>query len=91
MALLDESVWGGRIFSDGWSAGGGDPLAVTSPAAGEALGTIGGASPEDVSRVRGAPMRRAGTGRRAPTPIGRRCSDARAICGMRTARRSPVG
>lgn len=51
MSLLDEARWSGHIYSDGWSAGGGASIPVVSPATGETLGTIGGATPDDVARA----------------------------------------
>jgi benzaldehyde dehydrogenase (NAD) len=45
--------WQGTIYVNGWTAGGGEPIRVTEPATGEQLGTIGGASPQDVARAAG--------------------------------------
>jgi benzaldehyde dehydrogenase (NAD) len=51
MALLSESGWQGRIWSDGWVAGAGGTRDVVSPSTGEVLGTCGMAGPADVARA----------------------------------------
>jgi benzaldehyde dehydrogenase (NAD) len=45
------SDWQGKIFVDSWVDGGGAPIAVTSPASGEDLGTVGSATAGDVGRA----------------------------------------
>lgn len=60
MALLDEDSWNGKLYSDGWKVGGGQPHKVTSPSNGEVLGVIGTATSEDVKRS----AQRADTARR---------------------------
>jgi benzaldehyde dehydrogenase (NAD) len=49
--------WQGTIYVNGWTAGGGEPIRVTEPATGEQLGTIGGASPQDLARAAGRSAR----------------------------------
>ncbi|WP_460775727.1 aldehyde dehydrogenase family protein [Microbacterium sp. GXF7504] len=44
-------VWEGKLFSDGWSAGSGDPIDVVSPATGARITTVAGASAADVDRA----------------------------------------
>jgi len=44
-------VWEGALFSDGWRPGSGEPITVTSPASGQPIGTVGGATPADVDRA----------------------------------------
>ncbi|MGD0557704.1 MAG: benzaldehyde dehydrogenase [Streptosporangiaceae bacterium] len=51
MALMDESAWRGKIYSDGWIAGSGGDAPVTEPATGAELGRIGIATPDDVARA----------------------------------------
>ena len=47
-SLLKDSRWHHKILKGGWTSGSGEDIAITEPATGETLGTIGGASPEDV-------------------------------------------
>lgn len=49
--LLDDPRWHGRILSGGWVAGSGDVLSITEPATGNALGSIGSASPDDIAQA----------------------------------------
>ncbi|MGQ2912143.1 aldehyde dehydrogenase family protein [Aeromicrobium sp.] len=52
MTLIDPQAFHGRIHLDGqWVAGGGADIDVVEPATGASLGTIGGASPADVTRA----------------------------------------
>jgi len=51
MALMDESAWRGKIYSDGWTTGSGGDAPVTEPATGAELSRIGIATPEDVARA----------------------------------------
>ena len=51
MALMDEAVWRGKIYSDGWISGEGGDAAVIEPATGEELGRTGIAGPADVARA----------------------------------------
>ena len=51
MALMDDGVWRGKIYSGGWVAGGGGDAAVIEPATGAELGRTGLASPDDVRRA----------------------------------------
>jgi len=44
-------VWEGALFSDGWRPGSGEPITVTSPASGQPIGTVGGATAADVDRA----------------------------------------
>jgi benzaldehyde dehydrogenase (NAD) len=49
MALMDEAVWRGKIYSGGWVDGGGGDAPVTEPATGAELGRTGIATPADVA------------------------------------------
>src|SRR5499427_2767078 len=51
MALMDEAVWRGKIYSGGWVDGGGGDAAVIEPATGAELGRTGIATPADVARA----------------------------------------
>src|SRR5262245_34068930 len=52
MALMDESVWRGKIFSGGWVTGEQKTDApVIEPATGQEIGRTGIASPADVARA----------------------------------------
>ena len=51
MALMDEAVWRGKIYSGGWAGGSGGDAAVIEPATGAELGRIGIATPADVARA----------------------------------------
>ncbi|MGM7671246.1 benzaldehyde dehydrogenase [Microbacterium sp. A93] len=48
MSFLDSSVWGGKIYTNGWTKGSAESADVIEPATGEVLGSAGMASPEDV-------------------------------------------
>ena len=45
MALMDEAVWRGKVYSGGWVDGGGGDAPVTEPATGAELGRTGIATP----------------------------------------------
>jgi benzaldehyde dehydrogenase (NAD) len=51
MALMDESAWRGKIYSNGWTDGAGGEAVVTEPATGAEIAAVGLATPEDVSRA----------------------------------------
>ena len=51
MGLLDSAVWEGKIYLDGWTAGGADPAPSVEPATGKELGLVGRASVDDVRRA----------------------------------------
>jgi benzaldehyde dehydrogenase (NAD) len=51
MALLDRSVWEGRIYSGGWVSGSGGEFDAVEPATGETLGRVGAATPDDVHKA----------------------------------------
>jgi benzaldehyde dehydrogenase (NAD) len=51
MALMDEAVWRGKIYSGGWIGGSGGDAAVIEPATGAELGRTGIAAPADVARA----------------------------------------
>ncbi|MBV9381490.1 MAG: benzaldehyde dehydrogenase [Streptosporangiaceae bacterium] len=51
MALMDESLWRGKIFTGGWSGGGGGEAPVIEPATGAEIGRAGMAAPADVARA----------------------------------------
>jgi benzaldehyde dehydrogenase (NAD) len=50
MALMDDGVWRGKIYSNGWTSTGTE-AAVTDKATGKELGRIGMAGPDDVRRA----------------------------------------
>ena len=64
--VLEAASWQGRIFSGGWTAGGGAALEVLDKATDEVLAVVGSAAPEDVRRA-GELATRAQRGW-APTP-----------------------
>lgn len=47
----DTQVWQGKVFSEGWSAGAGEPIDVRSPATGKTLGSVGSATKDDLDRA----------------------------------------
>ena len=49
MALLDDAPWTSRIYSNGWTAGGGGTHESVEPATGDVLGVIGVADGADVA------------------------------------------
>jgi len=51
MNLLESKTWTGRIFVDGWRAGGGGEQPVMEPATGSELGRVGVATPADVRKA----------------------------------------
>ena len=54
MALMDESVWRGKIYSGGWvggELGSGLDAPVIEPATGQEIGRTGIATPADVARA----------------------------------------
>jgi acyl-CoA reductase-like NAD-dependent aldehyde dehydrogenase len=54
MALMDESVWRGKIYSGGWvggELGSGLDAPVIEPATGQEIGRTGTATPADVARA----------------------------------------
>jgi benzaldehyde dehydrogenase (NAD) len=48
MMFFDPSQWDGRLFSGGWTGGGGGTATVTSPATGKPLASVALGSPGDV-------------------------------------------
>ncbi|WP_040166551.1 aldehyde dehydrogenase family protein [Microbacterium gorillae] len=48
MASTATPVWDGKIFSDGWTAGGDGTIDVIAPGSGRSLGTVGSASVADL-------------------------------------------
>jgi benzaldehyde dehydrogenase (NAD) len=48
-AWLDESRWRSRIHLDGWRTGSGASYPVIEPATGQAIGSLGTATPDDVT------------------------------------------
>ncbi|HEY1332261.1 MAG TPA: benzaldehyde dehydrogenase [Actinomycetota bacterium] len=72
MTLLDESMWTGHLFVDGWEPGGGGELPVIEPATGERLGALSRGTADDVARA----ARRAAEAQRgwAATPYQERAS-----------------
>ena len=51
MNLLEAKTWTGKLFLDGWRAGGGGERAVVEPATGGELGRVGMANPADVRKA----------------------------------------
>jgi benzaldehyde dehydrogenase (NAD) len=51
MALMDEAVWRGKIYSGGWVSGAGGDAAVIEPATGQEIGRTGIATPENVAHA----------------------------------------
>ena len=49
MGLLDESLWSGMVYSDGWREANGGVRDVIEPATGAKLGTVGIANASDVT------------------------------------------
>jgi benzaldehyde dehydrogenase (NAD) len=49
--FLDQSVWTGKVYIDGWNDGTGGTEAVTAPADGALVGTIGRATARDLARA----------------------------------------
>jgi benzaldehyde dehydrogenase (NAD) len=50
MAIIGTD-WHDKIFLGGWVHGSGEPITVTSPGSGEALGIVGSATTDDVARA----------------------------------------
>jgi benzaldehyde dehydrogenase (NAD) len=48
---MTTSPWHNALFSDGWSAGAGEPLTVTAPASGAVIDTIAQADDTDLDRA----------------------------------------
>src|SRR6202522_140174 len=51
MAFMDEAVWRGKIYSDGWVSGAGGDAAVIEPATGQEIGRTGIATSADVAHA----------------------------------------
>jgi benzaldehyde dehydrogenase (NAD) len=51
VSFLDESVWSGKIYTSGWSEGAGGTEAVTAPADGSHVATVGKATPADLAEA----------------------------------------
>src|SRR5437762_448069 len=51
MNLLEAKTWTGKLFLDGWRAGGGGERAVAEPATGGELGRVGMANAADVRKA----------------------------------------
>jgi benzaldehyde dehydrogenase (NAD) len=49
MALLDDEIWRGRVYSGGWVTASGGDAPVTEPATGTELGRTGTGSPADIA------------------------------------------
>jgi benzaldehyde dehydrogenase (NAD) len=49
--FLDQSVWTGKVYIDGWTDGTGGTEAVTAPADGALVGTVGRATAPDLARA----------------------------------------
>ena len=88
--FMDSAAWDGRIYLDGWRAGGGGERAVIEPATGGELGRVGMANPADVAAraaARAAEAQRAWAAE-SGTRSARLCCARRAISG-RTRRGGP--
>jgi benzaldehyde dehydrogenase (NAD) len=48
MALLEDGVWQGKVWTGAWSEGSGGTYDAVEPATGETLGAVGKATPADV-------------------------------------------
>lgn len=48
MSFLDPSVWGGKVYTDGWTEGSAGTVDILEPATGSVLGQAGMASADDV-------------------------------------------
>ncbi|MBF0673276.1 MAG: benzaldehyde dehydrogenase [Salinibacterium sp.] len=57
MSLLATSSWQAKIYVDGWTDGSGGTIAVTEPATGRNLGSVGAASVDDVLKASTAAAR----------------------------------
>src|ERR1700761_7249386 len=51
MALMDEALWRGKIYSGGWIGGSAGDAAVIEPATGQEIGRTGIAAPADVAHA----------------------------------------
>ena len=51
--LLDDRDWKGKLYSGGWTDGGGEPLPILDKATGESLAEVVAASLDDVARAVG--------------------------------------
>jgi benzaldehyde dehydrogenase (NAD) len=51
MALLDPSVWNGKVYCGGWVTAAGGERTVVEPATGQELGRVGVAGADDVARA----------------------------------------
>jgi benzaldehyde dehydrogenase (NAD) len=51
MSFLQESIWSGKIYGDGWVVADGGELPVVEPATGDEIGRTGRANPADVARA----------------------------------------
>ena len=49
MSLLEAGTWQGKIYSNGWIPGSGGEYPIKEPATGGNLGTLGAATPKDVT------------------------------------------
>lgn len=51
MTTTQAIPWDGKLFLDGWSVGGGEPIEVVSPATGGSIGVVSGANGGDLERA----------------------------------------
>jgi benzaldehyde dehydrogenase (NAD) len=51
MSFLDRSIWEGRIYSGGWTAGSGGEYDAVEPASGQKLARVGAASATDMHKA----------------------------------------
>jgi benzaldehyde dehydrogenase (NAD) len=49
VTFIDESIWQGKVFSEGWQQASGGDAAVIEPATGAEIGRVGIASPADIA------------------------------------------
>ena len=48
---VNPEVWSKKVFSSGWSDGGGGSIEIREPATGDLLGEVGSANPADVAQA----------------------------------------
>jgi benzaldehyde dehydrogenase (NAD) len=57
MSFLDEKIWRGMVYGDGWEVSASGDVAVTEPATGIELGRTGIAGPVEIGRAAGTAAR----------------------------------
>lgn len=51
MTDLTSAVWQGKLYSQGWASGSGEPIEVVAPGSGTKLGTVSSATPADLDKA----------------------------------------